>query len=188
MTKSEFTKVLKSRLTHLPKSERREILQYYYEMISERMEEGMTEAQAIAALGSLDELFSEYPSAKPQKKGIRLRAWHVIMLIIGAPLWISLLAAMLCVILAFYIVIWALVICFYVIFIALAVCGFALTLASIFALFYGGAPYFFMLFGCGTLLSGLAIMWLVVCTLFAKAMAKVTAKTSKGIFRFFFKR
>ena len=49
MTKNEFTRVLKSKINHLPKSERRKILQYYYEMISERMEDGMTEAEAIDA-------------------------------------------------------------------------------------------------------------------------------------------
>lgn len=188
MTKSEFTRELKSRISHLPKSERKKILQYYYEMISERMDEGMSEARAIEALGSLDELFAEYPSKKEPSKGVRLRTWHIIMLIIGAPLWISLIAAMLCIIIAFYIVIWALVICFYAVFLALGACGLALILASVLALFYGGAPYFFMLFGCGALLSGLAIMWLLVCNIFAKAVAKVTAKTAKGIFRFFFKR
>lgn len=189
MTKNEFTRELKSRINHLPKAERRKILQYYYEMISERMEDGMTEAQAIDALGDLDELLSEYsPAPRQPKRGVRLRAWHIIMLIIGAPLWISLVAVMLCLVLVFYIVIWVLVIAFYAIFMALAACGFALIMASFFALFTGGAPYFFLLFGAGAFVSGIAIMWLLVCNLFAKAMAKVTGKTAKGIFRFFFKR
>ncbi len=189
MTKNEFTEELKSRINHLPKSERKKLLQYYYEMISERMEEGMTEAQAIDALGNLDELFAEFPPAKKEpKKGIKLRAWHIIMLIIGAPLWIPLIAVMLCLVLAFYIVIWALVICFYVVFVALAASGFAITMASFISIFYGGAPYFFLLFGAGAVVSGFAILWLLVCNLFAKAMAKVTAKTAKGLFRFFFKK
>ena len=189
LTKNEFTRELKGRINHLPKAERRKILQYYYEMISERMEDGMTEAEAIDALGDLDELLSEYtPVSKEPRRGIRLRAWHIIMLIIGSPIWLSLVVAMLCVMLAFYIVIWALVVVFYAVFAALAVCGFACTLASLVSLFTGGVPYFFMLIGAGAVLSGLAILWLIVCNLFAKAMAKVTAKTSKGIFRFFFKR
>ncbi len=189
MTKNEFTRVLKSKINHLPKSERRKILQYYYEMISERMEDGMTEAEAIDALGNLDELLSEYaPVPKEPKKGVRLRAWHIIMLIVGSPLWICLVAALLCVMLAFYIVIWALVVCFYAVFAALAASGFACLMASFWAMFAGGAPYFFMLFGAGAFLSGLAVMWLIVCNLFAKAMAKVTGKTARGVFRFFFKR
>lgn len=189
MTKNEFTRTLKSKINHLPKSERRKILQYYYEMISERMEDGMTEAEAIDALGDIDELLSAYtPVPKEPVRGVRLRAWHIIMLIVGAPLWISLVAALLCIMLAFYIVIWALVVAFYVVFMALAVCGFACVMASVFALLSGSAPYFFVLMGAGAFLSGLAILWLIVCNLFAKAMAKVTAKTSRGIFRFFFKR
>ncbi len=189
MTKNEFTRELKQKINHLPKSERREILRYYYEMISERMEDGMTEAEAIEALGNLDELLSEYaPAKKEPKKGVRLRGWHIVMLIIGSPLWISLVAAMLCILLSFYIVIWALVVCFYAVFAALAACGFALTMASFFVLFAGGVPYFLVVFGAGAFLSGLAIMWLIVCNFFAKGMAKVTAKTAKGIFKFFFKR
>lgn len=189
MTKNEFTRELKGRISHLPKSERRRILTYYYEMISERMEDGMSEAEAIAALGNLDELFSEYaPAPKEPNRGVRLRGWHIVMLIVGSPLWISLVAALLCIMLAFYIVIWALVICFYAVFAALAACGFAFTMASFIVLFTGGAPYFFMFFGAGAFLSGLAVMWFVVCNFFAKAMAKVTGKTAKGVFRFFFKK
>ncbi len=189
MTKNEFTKVLKSRISHLPKAERKKILQYYYEMISERMEDGMSEAEAIDALGNLDELFSEYaPVPKEPKKSVKLRAWHIIMLIIGAPLWISLVVVILCLVMVFYIVIWVLVIAFYAIFLALAASGFALIMASFWALFVGGVPYFFAFFGAGIFLSGLAILWLLACNAFAKAMAKVTGKSAKGIFRFFFKR
>lgn len=189
MTKNEFTRELKGRISHLPKSERRRILTYYYEMISERMEDGMSEAEAIDALGDLDELLSEYsPMPKEPRRGVRLRAWHIIMLIVGSPLWICLVAALLCIMLAFYIVIWALVVAFYAIFVALAVSGFALLMASFWGLFTGGAPYFFGLMGAGVFLCGIAIFWLLACNAFAKAMAKVTGKTSRGIFRFFFKR
>ena len=189
MTKNEFTRELKSKINHLPKAERRRILTYYYEMISERMEDGMSESEAIDALGNLDELFSEYaPAPKEPKRGVRLRGWHIVMLIVGSPLWILLVAAMLCIMLAFYIGIWALVVCFYAVFAALAASGFACLVASFWALISGGAPYFFVVFGAGAFLSGLAIMWLIVCNLFAKAMAKVTGKTAKGIFRFFFKK
>lgn len=189
MTKNEFTKVLKGRINHLPKAERKKILQYYYEMISERMEDGMTEEEAINALGNIDELLSEYtPVTKEERRGMKLRPWHVIMLIIGAPLWIPLVAAMLCLVLVFYIIIWALVVVAYAVFAALAVSGFSCIAGAFFVLFSGGAPYFFGFMGLGAVLSGFAILWLLVCNLFAKAMAKVTAKTSKGIFRFFFKR
>lgn len=189
MTKNEFTGILKSRINHLPKSERRKILQYYYEMISERMEDGMTEAEAIDALGNLDELFSEYtPVPKEPKKGVRLRAWHIIMLILGSPLWICLVVAMLCLVLAFYIVIWVLVFACYAVFAALAFSAFACVAAGFISLFTAGPAYFFAYMGAGFVLSGLALLWLMPCNLLAKAMAKLSGKVGKGIFRFFFKR
>lgn len=191
MNKKEFTRELKNKIKHLPKSERRQILSYYYEMISERMEDGMTEAEAIAALGSIDELVANYLPTKPvvaERRSPRLRAWHIVMLIVGSPLWICLLAAMFVILLAFYIVIWALVLVCYVVFAALAVSAFACFAASFISLFTNGPAYFFALMGAGCILGGLALLWLMPCNLLAKGMAKLTAKTSKGIFRFFFKR
>ncbi len=189
MNKNEFTRELKSKINHLPKAERRKILQYYYEMISERMDDGMTEAEAIDALGNLDELFAEYaPTVKEPEKGVKLRAWHIIMLIVGSPLWISMVAALLCIILAFYIVIWAVVIVFYAVFAAFAVSAVACFIASFICLFTGSPALFFAYMGASCILSGLAILWFMLSTLVAKGITKLTGKSAKGIFRFFFKR
>ena len=191
MTKTEFTRILKTKIAHLPRAERKKILQYYNEMITERMEDGMTEAEAIEALGDIDELVGAYapaPAQLTQRKSTRLRAWHIVMLAVGSPLWISIVAALFCIMVAIYIVVWALVVAFYAIFAALAVSGFACIMSSFIALFSQGFPAFAALMGAGCLLMGFALLWLVPCNLFAKAAGKMSGKLPKFIFRFFFKR
>lgn len=189
MTKNEFFRTLKGRISHLPKNERRKILQYYTEMISERMEDGMTEAEAIDAIGNMDDLLADYPAEpKTRHRAPRLRTWHIVMLIAGAPLWIPLAATVFSFLIAFYAVIWSMVVAFYAVFVALFVSGLTTLVAGFASIATGEPQCFLTLAGAGFLLMGFAILWFVPCTLFARAMAKTTKNVSKGIFRFFFKR
>lgn len=59
MTKSEFILSLSEALAHLPGQERSRVLEYYEEMIDDRVESGMTEEEAVAALGSIEEILKE---------------------------------------------------------------------------------------------------------------------------------
>ena len=51
MNKTEFVLELAQRLSHLPWSEIEERVNYYGEMIDDRMEEGLSEKEAVAAMG-----------------------------------------------------------------------------------------------------------------------------------------
>lgn len=59
MTRNEFLEKLASALSSLSGSERSLVLEYYDEMISDRMEEGMSEAEAVEAMGSIDQILDE---------------------------------------------------------------------------------------------------------------------------------
>lgn len=59
MTKSEFILSLSEALADLPGSERSRILTYFEEMIDDRIESGMTEEEAVSAIGSVDEILKE---------------------------------------------------------------------------------------------------------------------------------
>ena len=52
MTKLEFLSQLERALSALPAAERADRLDFYREMIDDRMEEGLTEQQAVEAIGS----------------------------------------------------------------------------------------------------------------------------------------
>ena len=54
MTKNEFMNELERRIKKYP--DHSEIISYYYELISDKMDSGMTESEAVESLGSLDEI------------------------------------------------------------------------------------------------------------------------------------
>ena len=54
MTKQEFLDKLQAGLSGLTESDAQERLTFYSEMIDDRMEEGKSEAEAVAALGDVD--------------------------------------------------------------------------------------------------------------------------------------
>ena len=54
MTKNEFMNELERRIKKYP--DHSEIISYYYELISDKMDSGMTESEAVESLGSLDDI------------------------------------------------------------------------------------------------------------------------------------
>ena len=63
MTKQAFLDALNERAAALPESERARLIAYFTEIIDDSIEEGVPEEQAVAALGSLDELLRELAPA-----------------------------------------------------------------------------------------------------------------------------
>ena len=102
MNKREFLTLLKNELRGLPEGEIRESLNFYNEIISDGIEEGLTEAEAIAKIGSIlqisaqikEEKLSTVPTTNviPATKR-KLSAMEITLLILGSPIWISLIAA-----------------------------------------------------------------------------------------------
>ena len=60
MDKQEFLKKLRQ---GLPAEDREERILFYTEMIDDRMEEGYSEEEAVASVGSLDEILAQSPEA-----------------------------------------------------------------------------------------------------------------------------
>ena len=65
MTKQEFLTALSDALRGLPQSDIDERVAFYAEMIDDRMEEGLSEQEAVAAVGSVPDIVlqvvDEYP-------------------------------------------------------------------------------------------------------------------------------
>ena len=68
MNKQEFLSRLKNGLSALSEKELEERLTFYGEMIDDRIEEGLTEEDAVAAVGSVDEIIAQILSEiSPEK-------------------------------------------------------------------------------------------------------------------------
>ena len=110
MNKKEFLAALGQAIPHRGKS-RSSILNFYGEMIDDLVEEGLTEEEATQRIGRVEELAEqiredgELSSGKKDRRGVG----EIILLILGAPLWIALLLAGFSVLIAIYAVLWSLI-------------------------------------------------------------------------------
>ncbi|MBE6789415.1 MAG: DUF1700 domain-containing protein [Ruminococcaceae bacterium] len=131
MSKQEFLAQLRKGLSGLPQDDVDECLTYYSEMIEDRIEEGLSEEQAVSAVGSVKEIVaqtvSDVPLSKITKQRIkstrRLKAWEIVLLALGSPIWLSLLIAALAVILSLYVVLWSVITSLWAVFASLAACS-----------------------------------------------------------------
>ena len=62
MTKNEFIKELENRIKKYP--DHSEIISYYYELIQDKMDSGMSEWEAVESLGSLDKIVRDIENEK----------------------------------------------------------------------------------------------------------------------------
>lgn len=114
MSKKEFLKDLKRALSTLPRSERKERISFYSEIIDDKIEEGIPEDAAIKEVGLVSEIaqkiITENKTATDGKaaKNRSLTTGEKVVMIVGAPLWIPLAIAALAVIFSLYLIAYAL--------------------------------------------------------------------------------
>ena len=201
MTKSEFLGALRLRLSGLPQSDVEERLLFYSEMIDDCIEDGTDEEEAVHAIGSVEDIaaqiIADVPLTRIAKERIkpkrRLRAWEIVLLAVGSPIWLSLGIAAFTVILALYVVLWSLIISLWAVFASLVACALGLTVAGIAMI---GGPYVFAgvimaseshvfsgiaLIGVGLVCAGLGIFLFFGCHAATKGAVLLTKKIALGI-------
>lgn len=170
MTKLAFLMALNEKLSRLPREEAEERLRFYSEMIEDRMEEGLAEEDAVAAVGSVDEIaaqiLAEFPESKLRQK--RMNAWQILLLAIGSPVWASLLLAAFAVVFSLYVSLWAIVLSLWAVFASLAACTLAGILAGIGFAIAGHIPTGIALLGAAFVCAGLAIFLFFGCKIATK--------------------
>lgn len=180
--KEAFIKKLRRGLSGLPKAEADEHIAFYSEMIDDRMEEGLSEEEAVKAVGNVDDIISQIlantPAAKKEKRTKPLGMGAVLLLVLGSPVWFSLLVAAFCVVLSLWVCMWAVVISLWAVPIALIACLPAALVAALFIPSVAG-PVTLAVVGAGLVCAGLAIIMFFVC----KAFTKVCALASVGLGR-----
>ena len=118
MNKIEYLAELRKGLSGLPQEEIEERVTFYSEMIDDRMEEGLSESEAVGAIGTISDvvaqILAETPITTLVKEKVRtnraMKAWEIVLLVLGSPLWLSLLIAVFAVILSVYAVVWSIIV------------------------------------------------------------------------------
>ena len=110
MTKTTFIDTLRELLQSLNEDECNKFISYYEEIIEDYKESGLTEEEVIKKIGTpqsiADNILSEQDSINIKVPSLSSKILNVILLILGFPLWGSLLLALVLLILSAYIIIW----------------------------------------------------------------------------------
>lgn len=196
MTKMEFILSLQERLSNLPQEDVAEHLAFYVEMIEDRMEDGISEEEAVSAVGTVDkiamQIVDDIPLAKIAKKKImpkrRFRVWEVVLLALGFPVWFSLAVALLSVVLAVYASLWAVIVSLWSGFVSLCACAIGGIVMGVVYICLRNDFLGLAYIGAGAVLAGFAILMFYGCKAATKGLLWLTKKTVLGIKKGFIKK
>jgi len=184
MNKQDFLMQLRKGLSGLPQDDIEERLTFYSEMIDDRMEEGLSEEEAVSAIGSVDEIVAqvvaEISLAKIAKERIRpkrrLSAGEIVLLALGSPIWLSLGIAAFAVILSLYISLWAMIISLWAVFASLAACSIGGVMACVVFTVGGNGASGVAMLSAGIVCAGFSIFLFYGCKAATKGILILTKK------------
>lgn len=191
MNKQEFLAQLGNGLSGLSQDDIEERLTFYSEMIDDRIEEGVSEDEAVREMGSVKavaaQILADTPLTKLVKEKVKpsrtLRTWEIVLLVLGSPIWFSLLIAAAAVVFSVYVVIWSVVVALWSVEVSFAACSLGgIAAAVMFAVQANGVTGLAML-GVGLFLAGLFIFFFFGCRAATKGMLLLTKKVAQGIKR-----
>ena len=185
MSKKEFLAQLRKGLSGLPKEDIEERLAFYSEMIEDRMEEGLSQEEAVMAAGDAAEIAAQIVADTPlliiAKERIRprrrLNLWEVVLLALGSPIWLSLGIAAAAVILSLYVSFWAVIVSLWAVFASFAVCAVGGILACVVFIAGGKNASGFAMLAAGIICSGLSILMFMGCKAVSKGTLILTKKS-----------
>lgn len=188
MNKSEFLAELGQRLTSIPQAEKEKSLAYYEEIINDRVEDGMTEEQAVSVLGQprliAEQIIMDTPMSvlvgtkvRRKKPGLLI----TLLLILGSPIWFPLLISIGVVLLSIYITVWSINIALWA-----SVAGFGAgtigaLVATVIYLFTAGFGERLLSLGGALSCAGLALLMFYISLAVSKLLIKLTVKAWRGL-------
>lgn len=184
MNKEMFSKQLRKRLSALPQKDLEERINFYLEMIDERMAEGLSEEDAISALGSIDEIakqiIADTSLVKIVRKKIRpqrrLSALEIVLLALGSPIWLSIIISALAIILSLYISFWAIIVSFWAAFVAVACFALCIIVFGAIIAVKSNLLKGIAIIISGLICVGLAILLYFICIVVTKGAVALTKK------------
>ena len=175
MNRNDFLEAVRLKLKGLSEEDIKKALDFYEEAISDRMEDGLTEDEAVAAIGTPDEIAQQILMDTPLPKLVKaktkpdkgFKVWEIVLIILGFPIWFSLLLAAGLIALSLIVVAAAIVLTFFIVILALGLGGIVLVVASILSLITGGGSTAVFQIGIAIFSMGLAVLLFIP----AKALA-----------------
>ena len=189
MNKAQFLSKLEKLLYGLPQEDIKQSLDYYSEMIDDRIEDGVSEYDAIAAMASPQEIAKQILMDIPLPKLVRAKAkprhtlcaWEIVLLVLGSPIWLSLSLAAVAVMISIYIVLWSIMISLYAVSASLLAYGVAGILSFVVFGITGDVIPGVFVAGAGFVCIGFSIFMFMISNLVTKGLLWVSKKIWIGI-------
>ena len=186
MTKKEFLSSLRSKLQGLPPEDIDERIGFYGEMIDDRVDEGKSEEDAIAEIGNVDDIVMEIAKDTPLVKLVkekmkpkrRIKAWEIVLLVLGFPLWFPLLVTFFVLVFVFWVIIWVLAIVTYAV--EAACLGVSIGGAVSFVAYFVNGQMNYTALGASVMCAGAAILMVFACIGATKGCVALTKKIVTG--------
>ena len=194
MYKYEFLTALREQLVGLPKEDIEERISFYEEMINDRMDEGKSEEEAVAEIGTVDDVVREIAGdtklvklvkekVKPKRS---LRGWEIAIIIGSFPFWLPIVIVSLVLVLVGFILLWTLVIVTYTVETALWASSIVSSVAFLMS-FVNGAPNYALL-GMSIMSMGAALLMIFACYGSTKLTIGLSKRMMIGIKSAFIRR
>lgn len=196
MSKQEFLAQLRKSLSGLPQDEIEERLAFYGEIIDDKMEEGLSEEEAVLTVGSVDEIVTQavadIPLVKIAKERQRTKGKRstgtTLLLVLGAPVWFSLGIAALSVLFSVWVTLWALIVSFWAVFASFIAAFLCSILASVCAVVSGNGVSGVVMVAAALVCAGLSIFAFYGCKAVTKGILLLTNKLAVWVKSRFIKK
>ena len=196
MNKQEFLEKIRNQLAGLSEDDIKKSIDYYTEMIEDRMEEGLTEEEAVKEMGKPEEVASQILMDTPFSKLVKVKVkpkkslsiLSIILIVLGSPVWLPLVAAFFIIILSVYIVLWSFVLVFYSVVLSLAAGGVSGLLASVMIMFNVDILCGVFTLGVVIVCAGLSVLLFFGSNQVVKGILFLSKKIALSIKSYFIKR
>ncbi len=169
---NEFLEKLKKSLEHLPFAEVDRALSYYRESLEDKLEDGLTEKEAVESFGDIDTIVKNIEEEIPLTTVVKDKVLNKtknnsnvnkvllgIVIVLTSPLWFAFLATGLFILFGFYALLWSIPVTIGTLYISLypiAVLGVIFGFIRVFTIdIFTGIAYL----GLGIFTAGLAVMF-----------------------------
>lgn len=192
MNKREFINILTGKIISLPQEEINKSIEYYSEIIDDKIEDGMEDEAAVDSLGSIDEIAKNIMCDMPittlmkakvneSKKKVSNNGIWILLLILGFPIWFPLLISLSAVLFSIYVVIWSVIITLFSVVLSFALAGIAGMIAGSIYISTVSVSYGLCIIGMSLVCSGLTVLLIKPTIWLAKKLVKLTSHFIKKI-------
>ncbi len=196
MTRLEFVYALREELKGLPLEDIERHVDYYGEMIDDRIEEGMSEEEAVADIGDPKEIAAQILSETPIKKIVKenikqrrkLNSTEMLLLIATSPLWVPVAVSVVSALVSLCASVFSAVIVLYAVGVSLVGIGIGLAVGAVVQFCGFNTALALLMLGASLICAALGILWFMGCNALAKLTVSLCKKCVLGIKKLILKR